>query len=58
MPDVQVTEGSLVLLGSLEISMQPTPACLCRGLEYLLKVMYIIEVDLNEAGFLIFKRFF
>ena len=36
----------------------PAYTSLCRGLEYLLKVRYIIVVDLNGARFLIFEAVF
>ena len=36
----------------------PAYTSLCRGLEYLLKVRYIILVVLNGAGFLIFNTIF
>ena len=36
----------------------PDYSSLCRGLEYLLKVGYIIAVDSNGAGFLIFETVF
>ena len=50
--------GNFGTLFSSVCVLAPTYTSLCRGLEYLLKVRYIILVYPNGAGFLIFNSVF